>query len=189
MYVDVPWPTEEAWARLSAWGRAVLSQQTELQSLMRLLKGHASPSALALEGAGPKTRAKVYFRLDPRFTLHNEGLPLLGDREVLRFLELTLRDRQFGAHALLLCWGFDPETGAVVDFKIDLCAHCVAHSATRWTAILDAVMHETAVRSMSAMSAMQWFEQGLRLSFVGFGRDVHGRHRLNTYWAAAAEDF
>jgi hypothetical protein len=142
-----------------------------------------APTALASVGLearkGQVKRIKVYFRLQEACPVREFGIPDELSLKVLHSVGLLMQGQSVSNQGLLLCIGLDTSTGQIVDFKVDVCGHCLRLTAPVLQERLESVGRflEIEVPTVSHLS----LDRNIALAFVGVAVDTAQRARVNIY--------
>lgn len=176
-------PQELAWARIAHWLTKMTGGRAHGEAICARLRDVADPMCAGFEGVTPEqARLKIYWRLRANAPLAAFGIELFSAQAMLDFLRSTIGDREISGEALVFAVGISPETGAIVDVKIDVCNHCAG--LANESALTSLLQLTTALDVSGARPALETLcGSGARLSFAGFGLGEFGP-RLNLYYGA-----
>lgn len=180
LYANAGWD-----GRAEGWNSAFkfIRVMTGGQPIASLVRCSGAPTAVASVGLearqGQVRRIKVYFRLQEACPLGEFGIPdeILG--KVLNAVGLLMQDQSISNQGLLLCIGLDASTGRIVDFKMDVCGHCLRLVAPALQERLKAIGQflEIEMPSMAHLG----IGRDIALAFVGIAVDTTQRARVNIY--------
>ena len=183
VYANAGW-NGRGWGWQSAF--ELIRMMTESPPTTALLQCSDAPTALASVGLearkGQIKRIKVYFRLQRACPLAAFGLPDEVARKVLTSVGLLMLEQSVSHQGLLFCIGLDASTGHLVDFKVDVCGHCLRLFAPVLQERLQAVSQFLEVEVPNVLHL--GIGQDIALAFVGIAVDTAQSARVNIYTRA-----
>lgn len=182
VYLNARWGTpSEQWERVNCWlDKLMPIHESRVEVLAKLAK-YALISSVGLEGVDEqRLRYKIYFRLTGPYELDKLGIDLFCSEPLLKFLELTLMDREISNAGLVFCLGLSSATGKVVDAKIDLCGHCLAPIVNNWTTLLEKLTYQVNI-PLRETFGLAVHQQLAEVAFLGCGVTTDSSVRLNLY--------
>ncbi len=185
VYVNAAWGPYDV-----RWGRAIalvesLTKQPACNTLANCSRTTTTLASIGVEGGANSTgRLKLYFRAREAFPLQACGLSEDMTRSLIEVMAVILGESAIVNSGLLFCVGIDAASGEFVDFKIDVCGHCLAWNPLQLKnqARRLATNLHVDLPLLDELQIGQWTD----LAFVGVAIDRHGSPRLNLYLKGAS---
>lgn len=172
------------WQEAEQWLHEILPSDGPAKTAIARLRDLGVIASMGLEGSAiENSRAKIYFRLVRSASLCQLGLDPLVSEEVAHFLRIAMDRSGLDLSGLVLSVGFSLKTGELVDAKIDLCGHCLAHSKSKWLEIIRQLSDRFDLAPIPLSKAL--VEHNCEIAFLGFGLDKSRNSRLNVYLKAS----
>ena len=177
---------QEAWDWAQQWLASILPNSSEASSAIAVLRNYAYLQSIGIEGSSlNNARAKLYWRFLRPTRLDQIGLEIFCDPAFASFLTFIIRDSVLQLTGIVPSLGFAIATGKSLDAKIDVCAHCLAYSNSKWIELVNRCTQMYGLTQMPVSEALEHNRSSV--SFLGLGCNRNGAVRLNLYLKAAAK--
>jgi hypothetical protein len=171
---------EKGWLAVENWLKDILPDSTIACVVLNKLKKHCIIASAGLEGSTiENTRAKLYFRFKESSSLDKLDIDLFETQEMREFLKVSMASFDVDLQGFVMNIGFNLLTGKIADVKVDLCGHCLRHSAEQWTNVINQLTDRFLLSSVDTFPILN--SQAFEIAFIGFGLTTELKPRLNIY--------
>ncbi len=183
LYTDTSILThDETAARLAAVLSISGADDGPLLDFLKRIRNRMWVCSAGIEGySASRYRVKLHLRFlqTPKQGELARAIPILDDLFLVSGVQQTLLDNRIDAFGLVLGVGFNSITGGMSDAKMDVSVAQLGLTPEDAVARLDAAA--SALGFVAPRALTDALAGPLRLSHLGFGRDLKGRRRLNVY--------